>query len=223
MKIAIYSAGHEPQIPGAVVNGIREYDLNKKFVDARVNGLVVPTFESDSEKSSLRKKIDWVNEHCTKDNVAIEIHQNTSLYPSKNGVEVYYYDEGDKELALKIDRAIANRLLLKVGATKKVNRDNNSLLGCYNSFGSIVSDDRSNLGFLGWVRLINCPSVIVECGYLTNEKDRERLLDPNTPRMIMEAINMAINGEDVFTLKQKLADALSQLVGLLKALIQLKK
>ena len=86
-----FSAGHFPEAKGARVNGIDEYDLNVRFANARLNGVLVPSLP-------LKDKIVWVNERCAPDDVAIEFHCNTNGFPSRRGTEVYYYGEQNKNL-----------------------------------------------------------------------------------------------------------------------------
>ena len=205
MKTLYISAGHSPDNVGAVVGGIKEYDLNQKIADARINGVLVPT-------GTLRSKIDWVNERATPDDLAIEIHHNTNNYPSKRGVEVYYADDRDKELAIALDRAVSNKMGSRLGGTHKL--DEYRELGCSDDLGAIVHDSLSAVGSLGWCRQIKCPAVILEVGYMTNPSDLDMILSLDTPRIVAEAIDSLIKGEDVRTLSQKVID-LQQLVGLL--------
>jgi N-acetylmuramoyl-L-alanine amidase len=212
MKLFL-SAGHSPQDPGAVVNGVKEFDLNQRVIAAHKKATLVPT-------GTLRSKIDWVNQRATPNDRAVEIHYNTSIHASRKGTEVYYADGDDKELAIAIDRAIANKTGLPVGGVKKITDE---VAPCEASLGSVIHDSQTYVGSLGWCRQIKCPAVIVEVGYMTNYDDMRKINDALHPFTVMEAVEEAVYGVDIRTLQQKIVDLQLIVVKLLSEIIRIVK
>ena len=171
------SAGHYGATSGAVIGSLTEAELNYKFLEAIDFGIKVP-------KGTLRSKIDWVNAHATKDDIAIEIHCNYSSDPQKHGIEVYYRDEDDKNLALKLDEAMYKQFGKTLGG---FNIDYHNL-GCDLHFGSVHHDSESYVQSLSWCRELICPSVILEVEYMTSQEGLKMLLDAQTPSKVAKAI-----------------------------------
>lgn len=177
------SAGHYGYSSGAVAGGYNEADLNQRFLDAIDFGIKVPT-------GSLRSKIDWVNERATPDDIAIEIHCNYSSYASKNGTEVYYRDEDDRQLALKLDTELTKVFGITMGA---VSLDELHHLPCDPHLGSVHHDSESYVQSLGWCRELKCPAVIVEVGYMSNPYELAFILKSDTPEKLADAIRATWN------------------------------
>jgi N-acetylmuramoyl-L-alanine amidase len=216
------SAGHNPKDVGAVAKGQTEYELNAKFAAAAMDVLgyeaqAVPT-------GTLREKIDWINERCGKDDIAIEIHMNANRMPSVSGTEVYYAFEQDKAVAETLDRAVANILGVK-GRARDLNaaHDIGCMLPFDHNLGRVVHDSQSGIGSLGWCRQVKCHAVILEVGYMTNAKDMAALQAQGTPLRVAGAIKRAfVQHEDIRTLQQRVIDLSRIVVDLLREILRLK-
>lgn len=113
----------------------------------------------------LRKSIDFINNKTP--DFAFSIHFNQNNNPQRRGVEVYYSDNPYN--ARVLSKALAKRLMIPNGGA--------------------IHESQSWLKNLAFLHL-KSPSVIIECGYLSNEYDR-RALDPaRTARGIRDGLNI---------------------------------
>ena len=102
--------------------------------------------------SDLKERVRIVNE--TENAVLISIHQNTFSDSRYSGAQVFYSDtQGSRELAVNLQTAF----------TKTVNSD--SQRKSKTSKGIYLMDQ------------IRCTGVLVECGFLSNPVEEERLRD----------------------------------------------
>jgi len=159
-----YSAGHNPTDKGATAVGIFEHDICRAIVEQirllSPTSLFVPS-------DSLDKKIKWVNERCSPDDVAVEIHANIG-FPSKKGAEGYYYSH-PTNLNLAIDYSLRVAKVMGNGS-------------------AVFPDTHSAVGQLGWCRKLKCKSVLLEIGYLSNTEERAKMINVDMQRKIAEAI-----------------------------------
>ncbi len=172
LPVVILDAGHGGEDGGAVgANGIYEKDLNLSIAKRleellRVNGIPVVMTRSEDillydpesdyhgqkkvQDLATRRKIAESYDHA----VFLSIHMNAFPDPKYSGLQVYYSenDPSSRSLAENI-QALSTSLLLP---------DNHRKI-------------KSGKGSLYLLDRLSCPAVLVECGFLSNGEECERL------------------------------------------------
>ncbi|MBC8062056.1 MAG: N-acetylmuramoyl-L-alanine amidase [Clostridiaceae bacterium] len=160
----VVDPGHGGVDAGAYVGKLLEKDLNLKIAkymldNLRYNGCnVVLTRDKDKEldklvKTDLIKRSAIANDK--KADLFVSIHINSNTVSVYNGVSTYYYDPSgfQKTERLKFAQTMQNEML--------------------------KSDDWKDMGEhrqeLAVLKRSNMPSVLVECGFITNASDRDKL------------------------------------------------
>ncbi|MGN0518316.1 MAG: N-acetylmuramoyl-L-alanine amidase, partial [Acutalibacteraceae bacterium] len=146
-------AGHGGSDPGAVANGFKEKDLNLVIALACRDEL--KKYGVDVLMSRTTDKDDTLNDECRRCNaykpdLAIDIHNNAG---GGDGAEVYYHIGGgtSKTLAQNVLDEIVKLGQNSRGIKTKVNPDGTD--------------------WLGFIRMTNCPAVLVECAFIDNKTD----------------------------------------------------
>ncbi len=171
--VIVIDPGHGGSDPGAVSeNGTREADLNvaiSKYLKEYLRSYgfeVVLTREYEGlSKAERKSKIASQNP-----DIVISIHLNIFSDKSVHGAETYYYagnDEG-KRLAECIQLSLKNEL----GGDNK-----RTVKGVTNLFVLKASE---------------APSVLVECGYLSNETEEIKILTPEYQKKVAFSIYCGI-------------------------------
>ncbi len=165
----VIDPGHGGSDPGAVCNNIKEKDINleiSKKVKSKLKKLgadVYLTREKDEYKG-LYERVDFAKEKNA--DIFISIHQNSYLdrknENKKEGTSAFYYNKESYNLADEIKNAIVKRTKLK--------------------------DDGTNLASLAVIRTADPVSVLIECGYIANKKESEKLSDSNFQKKLARAI-----------------------------------
>lgn len=93
----------------------------------------------------------------------ISIHQNFFSDSSRRGAQAFFYNDKGKTLAAEVQK--------KLNAMPEATRDLSPLFGDYYV-----------------LRQANCPSCLIECGFLSNEKDEELLLSDGYREKIAQTI-----------------------------------
>lgn len=144
--------------PGAIVPGTTE-----AAEMIRIRDLVVPELRSRGfgvlavpDDLSNDQTLNWINSRCRIDDVALEIHAGSFNNPGARGASVYYIANND------VRKAHAELLLLAL--LRRVPQ--------MPSRGA-RADTVTGTGSLTFTRRINCPSLLMEVGYLTNPQDLE--------------------------------------------------
>lgn len=179
-RTVIIDAGHGGEDPGAIGNsGSYEKDINlnialklQQFIE-QSGGLVLMTRVDDVEMEGskrndmkLRKKLREENEG----DIFISIHLNS--YPSESckGAQTFYAnDDRSKALAEKIQKNMVNIL-----------DENNARIA-------------KKLTDVYLLKNVNIPSVIVECGFVSNSHEEKLLMDETYQSKVAMAIFMGIN------------------------------
>ena len=179
-KIILIDAGHGGWDPGKIAGkNIFEKDINlsiaKKLQEyLEQSGAFVfmtratDTALSNKKMSDMRNRREISNQ--TKADMMLSIHQNSFVREKANGAQVFYYkDSSDgKNLAECIQKEI------------KKNADENN---------NHVAQTNSDYYIL---RKIKIPSVIIECGFLSNNNERQKLLDDKYQNKIAWAIYLGV-------------------------------
>lgn len=184
-KCVVIDAGHGGDDPGKVgINGAKEKDINlviaekvKKYLEAN-DIYVVMTRETDEglydsgasnkKVQDMKKRIALIDE--TNPDVTVSIHQNS--YPEEyvHGAQVFYYTGSIS--GQKLAEGIQKQLVSKVDPENK---------------RQVKANDSYYL-----LKKTGIPIVIVECGFLSNREEAEKLCDAEYQEQVAWAIHMGI-------------------------------
>lgn len=177
----VIDAGHGGKDPGAVSGGVYEKDVNlaiSKLVvqELQKYGYRVKATRDSDVYLTLQQRCDISNNsHAA---VFVSIHQNSSLSSGASGVEVYHYPSST--LGNKLAGKILNRIVAKTGLKNR----------------GVKSADYYVL------RNTEAIAALVECGFISNPEERDKLTDPSFQKKIAQAVAAGINGfilEDLYT------------------------
>lgn len=148
------------------------------------------------------------------DGLCIDIHLNSNKNDEIRGVEVYGATSAASEW---VSRALSRNIAKATGIPDRGYRPHTDAF----------------VGSLGWIVKTNAWAVVIECGFLTNEKDRALLLSKDGPKTIAKGI---LNGilelygvapivaekpaEDRATLIKRLTEQLNALMVEMRILLQ---
>ena len=189
-KVVVLDSGHGGDDPGKIgANGVKEKDINlaiarllKKKLEKQ-GILVVMTREGEDDLSDpgavnakvqdLQRRVQLI--HKKKPDCVISIHQNSYPDAAVKGAQVFYYTtSGEGKAAAEI---LQNELLEIDPENKKREKANNTYY---------------------ILKKTEVPTVIVECGFLSNHKEAEKLSDEAYQGKIAEAV---VKGIKSFFLK----------------------
>ncbi len=181
----VLDAGHGGRDPGKVgINGALEKDINLsialKLRDLlELNDInVIMTreedtglySESDSNKKvvDMRKRVDLINNSNAA--LAVSVHQNSFTQESIKGSQVFYFSNSKegKEFAETMQDQLKKSLQ---DGNKRVAKANDSYY---------------------MLKKSQCPLVIVECGYLSNNGEAALLIDENYQEKMAWAIHLGL-------------------------------
>ena len=182
--VVVLDSGHGGTDPGKIgVDGSLEKDINLQIAE-KVKGFleasdvtVIMTREDDcglyQEDDANKKRADMKN-RCDKINeaapiLAVSIHQNSYHEENVFGAQVFYYKtstEGEKAAAV-IQEAL-----------QEVNPENTK---------KIKANDTYYL-----LKKTEVPTVIVECGFLSNYAEAEKLVSEDYQKKLAEAVTKGI-------------------------------
>lgn len=181
----VIDAGHGGHDPGKVgVTGCYEKDINMKITAKlksflEMEGIeVVLTRDGDyslcSESDKNKKNTDMKNrmDIIEKNNpvLVVSIHQNSYTSPEIKGAQAFYYPNSGKSRELA--RVIQERLVATLDTANR---------------RKISANDSYYL-----LKNISCPTVIVECGFLSNPQECENLETDYYQEKVAWAIYMGI-------------------------------
>ena len=148
------------------------------------------------DELNLKDSIAWVNQTATLQDFAIDIHLNAHSNRQVSGTEAFYWK--DPKYAKVLSRSVSDVLWIK-------NR-------------GAISDTQSYLGSLGWLRFLKCPSVVLECYYLSNIGDRAK-------GSVQRAAQGIKNGiDELFQLQEEIKiEIIKTEVGRLQQIIEILK
>ena len=178
-KIIILDIGHGGDDPGTSYQNILEKDLNLAIgleleKELSRNGAsVILTREGDydisSPNASRRKKSDFDNRidliNKSKANVYLSIHINYLEDTSYYGGQIFYYGEENKKLA---------EFLQSEFNTISYPRSIKPMPNIY------------------MYRRLKIPGVLVECGFISNKEEREKLITPAYQKEIAKVLTQGL-------------------------------
>jgi SpoIID/LytB domain len=151
--------------------GLREKDVNlyiaKRLMEyLSKDGAKVILTRTDDKNVPLPQRVEMVNN--IRPNFFVSIHQNSFFSPGVSGTEVYYFkgDDGGEKIGTLILKSIIGNL----GTTNRGNRTADFYI----------------------LRESKVSSVVVECMYITNPKEEERLRDDGVKDEIAKSIYRGI-------------------------------
>lgn len=181
----VLDAGHGAFDPGKIgINGAKEKEINLSIAKKlqtylRATGFTVhmtresdealyPEGESNKKAADMKSRIQTIEEK--KPEFAVSIHQNSFTQESSFGAQVFYY-EGSAQ-----GKALAECLQTTI---KTVVADENHRQATANESYYLL-------------RKSPCPMVIVECGFLSNQREAELLITEEYQDKIAWAICLGI-------------------------------
>ncbi|MBH1940712.1 N-acetylmuramoyl-L-alanine amidase [Mobilitalea sibirica] len=183
--VIVIDPGHGGRDPGKVgVNKALEKDINLNIAfklkallelnDIKVImtreediGLYSET-DSNKKMADLRKRIEII--HSSKADIAISIHQNSFTQEYVKGAQVFYHSQSDAGRRLSIIIQEQIKEALKDDNHRKAKSNSNYYM----------------------LKKTECPLVIVECGYMSNQKEAALLIDEAYQEKLAWGIHMGI-------------------------------
>jgi N-acetylmuramoyl-L-alanine amidase len=184
--LVVIDSGHGGFDPGKVgVNQALEKDINlsiaKKLEEKLTNSgiQVIMTRVSDEglyPETASNKKVADLNERCriiqeSNAEIAVSIHQNSFSDPDVRGGQVFYYKHSDKGCILATGIQQAFKEIVDTSNTREAKSDNNYYMLLHTP----------------------CPTVIVECGFLSNPEEAALLAGDEYRAKICQAIKKGID------------------------------
>ena len=185
----VVDAGHGGVDPGKIgVDGQLEKDINlsialmlKEILELRedIDIEVVLTRSGDKghySESDSNKKMADMRARCLMVEEAgadmlISIHQNSYHSASVHGAQVFYYDESEE--GKRLAESIQASLVFNLSADGK---------------GRVAKANDNYYILLN----VECPAVIVECGFLSNQEEARLLESEEYQRKVAEAIGEGV-------------------------------
>ncbi|MGN0383776.1 MAG: N-acetylmuramoyl-L-alanine amidase [Eubacterium sp.] len=181
----IIDAGHGGNDPGKIgVSGEVEKEINLQIAQKLKNVMeekgfcVVMTRESDAglyestdsnkKRSDMAKRCEIINSQFESDDntICISIHQNSYTSQSIHGAQVFYYSKSES------GKLMAE--LIQQSLIENVDPTNTRIAKANSDYYILTHTD--------------CPSVIVECGFLSNYTEAGKLSDEDYQQQLAEAI-----------------------------------
>lgn len=180
----VIDSGHGGNDPGKIgINDAKEKDINLQIAQ-KVKALleekgvkVVMTREDDStlaketdtnkKVQDMKARVELINN--TAPDIAVSIHQNSYQDASVHGAQVFYYthsEEGEKVATIMQKALLA------------VDKDNHR------------QAKEDNTYYL--LKRTEVPTIIVECGFLSNPEEADKLVTEDYQQQIAEAIVQGI-------------------------------
>ncbi len=177
----VVDAGHGGIDPGKVgVNGELEKDINlqianelksqleamglKVLLTRTVDGGLYQESDTNKKAADMKARCEFITKNEAV--LVVSIHQNSFTDSSVNGAQVFYYTHSDK--GKKLASCIREQII------SIVDEDNNRPIKANDSYYMLIHTP--------------CPTVIVECGFLSNYSEAEKLTDSSYQQCLAKAI-----------------------------------
>ena len=172
-QLIVIDAGHGGVDKGVVVDSVQEKDLNlsiaKRIKELNTNANIeIVLLRENDEFISLEDRVKRVNE--LKPDLLISLHHNAKADANENGTEIYV---GIETSNIEASKKKAEQLLaaLPVKLNKREVKEANFMI----------------------VNKSNCPSILIELGFLTNNDDFAYLTSDKGRDEIAKSILETIN------------------------------
>ena len=163
----IIDAGHGGKDPGALGNGLKEKDLTlhiAKLMErlCQIYGIPCRMTRTKDEYISLKDRTDYINSIVQKSPKAVcfSVHINSAVNHSAKGFEIIKQIRDNSTIPYDIIEAIKKSQILS--ARKVFTRANNA-----------------GKDYFHILRESNCPTYILEYGFIVNKRDMDSLLAPS--------------------------------------------
>lgn len=185
-KIIVIDPGHGGSDPGKVgINGADEADINleismklkKLLEDKGYTAILTRTDEKglysaddvNKKAADMRRRCEIIASNNA--DIVVSIHQNSYSESSVRGAQVFYYTHSakGKELAEIIQKSLKSNL----------DENNNRQCKANDSYYMLIHTP--------------CPTVIVECGFLSNPAEAEELSQGEYQILVAQAVVFGIN------------------------------
>ncbi len=191
--VVILDAGHGGRDGGTVAGDSLEKELNMKVVHLVAEQLrkerirVVFTRQGDATKS-LRNRVDIANGYPSA--IFVSVHHNASTSSKPEGIETYYTN------AKPASAVSGQRRIFDVEQGERFIDHRGELLAREIQAASCeltqAVDRGVKDGGMALTRLVSCPAVLVECGFLSNVRERARLKDKGYRQKLSDGISRGI-------------------------------
>lgn len=181
----ILDPGHGGRDPGKVgENNVLEKDINLsialktrdklvedgyKVIMTRQDDHVYGENESKKKEADLNNRLSLINDSNA--DMVVCIHQNSYIDNTVRGAQTFYYE--DSEEGAMMAELLQEKIVEKVDALNTRQKKGNK------SFYMLKESEK--------------PIVILECGFLSNEEEKNNLVSEEYQQRIAIAINEAIN------------------------------
>ena len=140
-----------------------------KLTKAQVN----VQFTRDSDlKVNLSERSNLANEYPGA--LFVSIHHNASTVPEAHGVEIYYAQSKPDSVM------VSQRQYFKLGKNDSFSDDRGKLLAGHVQYLLCSMTGAKDRGIrdsrLAMTRWVSCPSILIECGFLSNAKECSNLI-----------------------------------------------
>lgn len=164
-RIVVIDPGHGGSDTGALRAGIAEkditLDISKKVASILTkNGLHVELTRWNDTYVSLQERVEFSNSKRT--DIFVSVHINSSVKPEVHGIETHYYTPAGYEVA----RVLHKSIMSKISGTDR---------GLFKSKFYVINHTEA-------------PSVLLELGFISNDKERNALLTEDRKQKSAEAI-----------------------------------
>lgn len=177
--VVMLDPGHGGKDPGAVgISGqIRECDVNYAVAYAAMEelqkkGVTVYFTRSGDQRLSLEERKAIMR--SVKPDLFVSVHSNGSEFPERKGTSTYYF----KPFSFSLANNIYNELL-------SVHRNH-----FYYGRQELYNELADNVQYYPFsvTRVEDCPSVLIEVGYMTNDEECYKLIEPSNQKLLGKAV-----------------------------------
>ena len=167
--VVVVDAGHGGSDDGAIISQVVEKTINleisKKLAALSDKRVQIVTTRDVDRTMTFEERKELVRRHRA--DLFVSLHCNSNPEnESSTGIEAYYIDEGSSSSrALEYCQAFSSEKLGPLGEKGKVKTANLSIL-----------------------RGLDCPAILLELGFLTNDQERKVLTDDEQQELIAKAV-----------------------------------
>ncbi len=170
IKTVVIDPGHGGDDGGATEGRVFEkhlnFDVSRRLeIQLQRRGYRTILTRTRDEFISLSQRSNVANK--VRDSVFVSIHFNSARRTSAYGIETFYYSYDGYQLASRVHSAVCRKLRPEDRGVKK--------------------------GSYSVLRHTKTPAILVEGGFLTNSKERERCLQPWYRQALAESIAVGID------------------------------